>query len=107
MRLRGQLHNREAEAAAAIGARARPVHAVETIEYPVDTLWRDSDACVGDDQAYSRGLARQLHRHTPPRRSVVDRIVQEVDRHSLEQLFVTPKRYLLPPFIAHLPAPTT
>ena len=46
MRFSGQLHDRKAEAAATVGARAWIPDAIESIKDPIDGLGGDADARV-------------------------------------------------------------
>src|SRR6267143_231240 len=50
MRFGRQFYDREAQAAAAIRARARIAHAIEAIEYPAHTLRGNPDPCVRNCQ---------------------------------------------------------
>src|SRR5262245_13475418 len=91
MRLGDPFHDGQSESAAPLGARSRFVYAVETLEDVRGGFRRDADAVVGDAQLDPSVFTPQLDRDRASVRRVFDRIVQEIDDHAAEQVFVAAK----------------
>src|SRR6476661_9535805 len=78
----------EPEPATADAAREGRVEPVELLEDPLLLALRDSESLVAHGEACPAGASGKLDRHLPTVRRILDRVVEQVDEHLPELVFV-------------------
>ena len=91
MRFGDPFHDGQPEPASPLGSRSRFVDAVEPLEDASGGFRRDADAVVGNAQLDPAFFPPQLDRDCSSVRRIFNRVVQKIDDHPAEQVFVTAK----------------
>ncbi len=94
MRLHNVLHDRQAEAGAALVPRTRHVDPVEALEDPVEGLAGNAGTIIGHPQfcPAQRHVSVSSHPHRTSRATVLDRVVDEIEEHLLKAVGIHTER---------------